>query len=281
MENINKYQYCDLINLTSDAYSSILNHALLTENEEIMGLLIGNEIKKKDSLIINIFSTICLTRKCKEKNRVEFDEIQMSHAIEITNEIKNENKIDANVVGWYHSHPKITIPPSNVDLNTQKSQQYQGTFVGLIVSCFSTDSNKINKINLIAFQTKSDKYNILTPHYIKIEFVNEIEIFGNNWSNTANNAMTFASILQNLLNEEEEQYNKEKEIIDEDDSINKILLYSNRQSLLCKIIQNVSSPYVNSLDSEIENLRNYLEYIKEINMIMRDSIKKFEEFNHL
>jgi BRCA1/BRCA2-containing complex subunit 3 len=281
MENINKYQYCDLINLTSDAYSSILNHALLTENEEIMGLLIGNEIKKKDSLIINIFSTICLTRKCKEKNRVEFDEIQMAHAIEITNEIKNENKIDANVVGWYHSHPKITIPPSNVDLNTQKSQQYQGTFVGLIVSCFSTDSNKINKINLIAFQTKSDKYNVLSPHYIKIEFVNELEIFGNNWSNTSNNAMTFASILQNLLNEEEEQYNKEKEIIDEDDSINKILLYSNRQSLLCKIIQNVSSPYVNSLDSEIENLRNYLEYIKEINMIMRDSIKKFEEFNHL
>jgi BRCA1/BRCA2-containing complex subunit 3 len=281
MENINKYQYCDLINLTSDAYSSILNHALLTENEEIMGLLIGNEIKKKDSLIINIFSTICLTRKCKEKNRVEFDEIQMSHAIEITNEIKNENKIDANVVGWYHSHPKITIPPSNVDLNTQKSQQYQGTFVGLIVSCFSTDSNKINKINLIAFQTKSDKYNVLSPHYIKIEFVNELEIFGNNWSNTSNNAMTFASILQNLLNEEEEQYNKEKEIIDEDDSINKILLYSNRQSLLCKIIQNVSSPYINSLDSEIENLRNYLEYIKEINMFMRDSIKKYEEFNHL
>ena len=281
MEHINKYQYCDLINLTSDAYSSILNHALLTENEEIMGLLIGNEIKKKDSLIINIFSTICLTRKCKEKNRVEFDEIQMAHAIEITNEIKKENKIDANVVGWYHSHPKITIPPSNVDLNTQKSQQYQGTFVGLIVSCFSTDSNKINKINLIAFQTKSDKYNILSPHYIKIEFVNELEIFGNNWSNTSNNAMTFASILQNLLNEEEEQYNKEKEIIDEDDSINKILLYSNRQSLLCKIIQNVSSPYINSLDSEIENLRNYLEYIKEINMFMRDSIKKYEEFNHL
>ena len=281
MENINKYQYCDLINLTSDAYSSILNHALLTENEEIMGLLIGNEIKKKDSLIINIFATICLTRKCKEKNRVEFDEIQMAHAIEITNEIKKENKIDANVVGWYHSHPKITIPPSNVDLNTQKSQQYQGTFVGLIVSCFSTDSNKINKINLIAFQTKSDKYNVLSPHYIKIEFVNELEIFGNNWSNTSNNAMTFASILQNLLNEEEEQYNKEKEIIDEDDSINKILLYSNRQSLLCKIIQNVSSPYINSLDSEIENLRNYLEYIKEINMFMRDSIKKYEEFNHL
>jgi len=278
MEN---YQYCNLVNLTNEAYSSILNHALLTENEEIMGLLIGNEIKKKDYLIINIFATICLTRKCKEKNRVEFDEIQMAQAEEITNEIKNENKIDANVVGWYHSHPKITIPPSNVDLNTQKSQQYQGTFVGLIVSCFSTDSNKINKINLIAFQTKSDKYNVLSPHYIKIEFVNELEIFGNNWSNTSNNAMTFASILQNLLNEEEEQYNKEKEIIDEDDSINKILLYSNRQSLLCKIIQNVSSPYVNSLDSEIENLRNYLEYIKEINMIMRDSIKKFEEFNHL
>ena len=257
-----EYNFCDLVQLTSEAYCSILNHALLTEEEEVMGLLLGNEQQKQNKNIINIFSTICLTRKCKQKDRVEFDEIQIAEAVDLAENLKKENKIETNVIGWYHSHPRITIPPSNVDLETQKNQQYQG------------------KINLVAFQTKKDNYS-LVPHYINIEFVNEIEIFGNCWSNTSNNAITFSSILKNLLNEEEEQYQKENELIDDDDFINKILLLSNRQSLLCKIIQNVSTPYVNSLDSEIENLRNYLAYIREINNKMKDNIRNFEQFNKL
>ena len=275
-----EYNFCDLVQITSESYCSILNHALLTEEEEVMGLLLGNEQQKQNKNIINIFSTICLTRKCKQKDRVEFDEIQIAEAVDLAENLKKENKIETNVIGWYHSHPRITIPPSNVDLETQKNQQYQGNFVGLIVSCFSSDSNNVNKINLVAFQTKKDNYS-LVPHYINIEFVNEIEIFGNCWSNTSNNAITFSSVLQNLLNEEEEQYQKEKELIDDDDFINKILLLSNRQSLLCKIIQNVSTPYVNSLDSEIENLRNYLAYIREINNKMKDNIRNFEQFNKL
>ena len=44
--------------------------------------------------------------------------------------------------------------PSSVDLNTQFAQQYQGPFVGLIISCFNNDNTNTNKINLIAFQTK-------------------------------------------------------------------------------------------------------------------------------
>jgi BRCA1/BRCA2-containing complex subunit 3 len=140
------YEYCTLVRITVDAYSSCLNHALLTEKEEVMGLLLGNTESTKDSLIINIFSTICLTRKCKEKDRVEFDEIQLSMASEISDSLQKEHKIPTYVVGWYHSHPKITIPPSNVDLNTQFSQQYQGPFVGLIISCFNSDLSNINKV---------------------------------------------------------------------------------------------------------------------------------------
>ena len=83
------YNYCDLVQITSEVYCSILNHALLTEEEEVMGLLIGNDQMKQNKHIINIFSTICLTRKCKQKDRVEFDEIHSLAA-----DLDLNNKID-------------------------------------------------------------------------------------------------------------------------------------------------------------------------------------------
>lgn len=144
------YVYCKEVKITVEAYSSCINHALLTEGEEVMGLLLGNveiqEISGIKSQIINIFSTICLTRKCKEKDRVEFDEIQVSLASGNADNLSKELRIEVQVVGWYHSHPKITFPPSQVDLNTQFSQQYQGPFVGLIFSCFNNDIYNTNKV---------------------------------------------------------------------------------------------------------------------------------------
>ena len=278
MKNEQDYQFCSLVRITGDAYSSCLNHALLTDQEEVMGLLIGNQTQKENKNIINIFATLCLTRKCKQKDRVEFDEVQIAQAVEKAEQMKKEHKVPANVIGWYHSHPKATPNPSQVDLETQRSQQYQGSFVGLIISCFNNDINNVNKINLIAFQTKKENYTLI-PHYIDIDFINEIDIFGNTWSNTANTALTYSSILKNLLDEEEEQFNKEKEAIESDDCINNILLMSNRQSLLCKIIQNVSAPYSKSLSSEINNLKYYLEYMNELNKEMKRNISQYEALN--
>ena len=148
------YLFCSDVKITIEAYSSCVNHALLTEGEEVMGLLIGNVLIEKDlnnikKQTINIFYTICLTRKCKEKDRVEFDEVQVSKASEYSENLSKEHKIDVQVVGWYHSHPKITFPPSQVDLNTQFSQQYQGPFVGLIFSCFNNDLFNTNKVIIL------------------------------------------------------------------------------------------------------------------------------------
>ena len=48
------------------------------------------------------------------------------------------------VVGWYHSHPHITVWPSHVDLQTQAQYQtMERTFVGLIFSCFSLVSEAL------------------------------------------------------------------------------------------------------------------------------------------
>ena len=274
---MNKYTYCKLVNITVDAYSSCLNHALLTESEEVMGLLLGNvQYSNDDGLIINIFSTICLTRKCKAKDRVEFDEIQISKASEIADMMSKENKTEVNVVGWYHSHPKITIPPSQVDLNTQYSQQYQGPFVGLILSCFDSDNSNTNKIKLTAFQAKREDSQFY-PCYVDIEFVAEDHVLPDVKYNTANSAITFCNILRNLVQEEEEQYYKESSKIDDDDYLNRSILFCNRQILYSKMIQIVSTPYVAGVCSEIENLKNLIDYTRNMNLKLEDAINNHKD----
>jgi len=276
---INKYSYCKLVKITVDAYSSCLNHALLTESEEVMGLLLGNvEKAKDDNVVIKVFSTICLTRKCKEKDRVEFDEIQIARACDIAEGLKKEYKIDVHIVGWYHSHPKITIPPSQVDLNTQFSQQYQGPFIGLIISCFSNDPFNTNKIKLTAFQTKKEEGKTI-PHYIDIEFMEESSIFTDVYANTANSAITFCNILRNLIQEEEDQFNKELNKIDDDDYLNKSIIFCNRQILYSRLIQTVSTPFVSSVYSEIENLKNLVDHIRDMNLKLKNAIDNYQDIN--
>jgi BRCA1/BRCA2-containing complex subunit 3 len=271
---INEYKYCKLVKITIDAYSACLNHVLLTDSEEVMGLLLG-QVKTDitGDQVITILSTTSISRKCKEKDRVEFDEMQIAKASELADTLSKEHNAEINIVGWYHSHPKITVPPSNVDLNTQYSQQYQGAFVGIIISCF----NSTGTLKMIAFQTVGSIGNF-QPHYIEIRFINESTVLRTNISNTAR---TYSGILRNLLNEEGEQFEKEIGRIDKEDSLNRLMLFNNRQILLTKIIQTLSDPFMKSLNCEMDNMKYYLAYIKELNNILRNSIKNYEDINRV
>lgn len=271
------YKYCQRVNITPEAYSACLNHAQLTDSEEVMGLLFGNVSQNSE---IQIFSTICLTRNCKEKDRVEFDEIQIAKASETAEALSKKYSLKVQVVGWYHSHPKITIPPSHVDLNTQFSQQYQGPFVGLIFSVFSNEaSTNINKINMIAFQTKRENSQTLA-WYIPICFVNEglmlSQMSGGKTVNITNSALNYSAILKNLLFEEHEQNSKQLLNFDRENFLNNVIHQSNRQCLMSKFIQNVSYPYKSCLNSEIENTKNYLSYLEEFNKVLERRIHSYQ-----
>ncbi|KAK4413912.1 Lys-63-specific deubiquitinase BRCC36 [Sesamum alatum] len=64
------------------------------------------------------------------------------------------------VIGWYHSHPHITVLPSHVDVRTQAMYQLLDSgFIGLIFSCFSEDAQKVGRIQVIAFQSLDGKQN--------------------------------------------------------------------------------------------------------------------------
>ncbi|NXN19434.1 BRCC3 deubiquitinase, partial [Indicator maculatus] len=178
------------VHLEADAFLVCLNHALSTEKEEVMGLCIGEVpgssgacglraltfrtglgYRRRErypgpsrtvdtSRIVHIHSVIILRRSDKRKDRVEISPEQLSAAsteaeISFRRDSSRLARRPMRVVGWYHSHPHITVWPSHVDVRTQAMYQMmdQG-FVGLIFSCFIEDKNtKTGRILYTCFQS--------------------------------------------------------------------------------------------------------------------------------
>ncbi|NWT95402.1 BRCC3 deubiquitinase, partial [Urocynchramus pylzowi] len=107
------------------------------------------------SRIVHIHSVIILRRSDKRKDRVEISPEQLSAASTEAEMLAEMTGRPMRVVGWYHSHPHITVWPSHVDIRTQAMYQMmdQG-FVGLIFSCFIEDKNtKTGRILYTCFQS--------------------------------------------------------------------------------------------------------------------------------
>lgn len=63
---------------------------------------------------------------------------QLASAMATAEELSEGGGPKARVIGWYHSHPHITVLPSHVDVRTQASyQMLDEGFVGIIISAFN------------------------------------------------------------------------------------------------------------------------------------------------
>lgn len=152
------------VKITSDAYLACLIHALSTEREEVMGLLLGEISDNK----ANICSVCMMRRSDKQADRVEISPEQLSAAaIEAeTLAVKLNKKIQ--VLGWYHSHPHITVWPSHVDVRTQADYQTMAQdFIGLIFSCFHEVDMKYS-LKVICFQSIPKYGDSNSYEYIKL-----------------------------------------------------------------------------------------------------------------
>ncbi|CAA6671743.1 unnamed protein product [Spirodela intermedia] len=150
------------VKMTEEVWLACLSHALSTESEEIMGLLLGDTQHAADgSVMALIWGASPQVRSDRRKDRVETNPEQLAAAsaqAEISktfcHRMTHITGRTTRVIGWYHSHPHITVLPSHVDIRTQAMYQLLDSgFVGLIFSCFSEDSQKIGKIQVIAFQS--------------------------------------------------------------------------------------------------------------------------------
>ncbi|KAK2154852.1 hypothetical protein LSH36_256g06064 [Paralvinella palmiformis] len=156
------------VKITADAYLVCLTHALSTEKEEIMGLLIG-EID--ENRICCVSAVILLRRSDKQADRVEISPEQLSDASTQAERLAHQLQRPMRVVGWYHSHPHITVWPSHVDVQTQSMYQMMDEgFVGLIFSVFNQEkSTKHNRIQVTCFQSINQSPEGEPPQLMRLE----------------------------------------------------------------------------------------------------------------
>jgi len=149
----------DTVFITKEVYTSCLHHAMSTEKEEVMGLLLG-DIWDRAALI---WAFIVQVRSDKRKDRVEVSPGQLVQAVSRAEELSKKMDKASRVIGWYHSHPHITCPPSHVDLRTQFGfQAMDQGFIGLIFSVYDAprdpaDKGYHHRSELRGFQAKEKR----------------------------------------------------------------------------------------------------------------------------
>ncbi|XP_048140329.1 lys-63-specific deubiquitinase BRCC36-like isoform X2 [Rhodamnia argentea] len=119
-----------------------------------------NEVRSKNgtSSTALIWGASPQKRSDRQKDRVETNPEQLAAASALAEEMTMSTGRTTRVIGWYHSHPHITVLPSHVDVRTQAMYQLLDSgFIGLIFSCFSEDINKVGRIQVIAFQSSDGK----------------------------------------------------------------------------------------------------------------------------
>eukprot|EP01060_Flectonema_neradi_P041429 TRINITY_DN983_c0_g1_i8.p1 TRINITY_DN983_c0_g1~~TRINITY_DN983_c0_g1_i8.p1 ORF type:complete len:630 (+),score=122.01 TRINITY_DN983_c0_g1_i8:48-1892(+) len=137
---------------------SCLTHAETTSGEEIMGFCLGARCND-DTLV---WDTCVRPRVDRRSDRVELSDREQIEAQGEAEAQSNTMGVDTRVVGWYHSHPKITCPPSHVDIRTQHSIQKVNVGMGLIFSVFN-DQDGRNRVQFHCFQSISDQKAISLP----------------------------------------------------------------------------------------------------------------------
>ncbi|KAF8103046.1 hypothetical protein N665_0188s0007 [Sinapis alba] len=149
------------VKMSEDVWLTCLTHALSTETEEIMGLLLGDiQYSKNGSATAMIWGASPQSRSDRQKDRVETNPEQLAAASAQAERMSISTGRTTRVIGWYHSHPHITVLPSHVDVRTQAMYQLLDSgFIGLIFSCFSEDANKVGRIQVIAFQSSDGNPN--------------------------------------------------------------------------------------------------------------------------
>ncbi|XP_055984840.1 lys-63-specific deubiquitinase BRCC36 [Sorex fumeus] len=275
-------QAVQAVHLESDAFLVCLNHALSTEKEEVMGLCIGElnddtspqrsdskfgysgsdshtVAEKGDTVrIVHIHSVIILRRSDKRKDRVEISPEQLSAASTEAERLAELTGRPMRVVGWYHSHPHITVWPSHVDVRTQAMYQMmdQG-FVGLIFSCFIEDKNtKTGRVLYTCFQSiqaqKNSEYERIE---IPIHIVPHVTI--------GKVCLESAVELPKILCQEEQDAYRRIHSLTHLDSVTKIHNGSVFTKNLCSQMSAVSGPLLQWLEDRLEQNQQLLQELQQ------------------
>ncbi|GAX83860.1 hypothetical protein CEUSTIGMA_g11285.t1 [Chlamydomonas eustigma] len=146
------------VDVTEEVILTCMTHAFSTEGEEIMGLLLGDiEVASNGETVTRIWMAYPQIRTDRRKDRVETSPEQIARSSAHAERLSIETGVRTRIIGWYHSHPHITVLPSHVDVRTQAMyQMLDEHFVGLIFSVFNGDATtRSGRVQVTAFQSVS------------------------------------------------------------------------------------------------------------------------------
>lgn len=115
--------------------------------------------------IATIYATHIIERSVQRSDRVEVAPESLLSATEAAEQLSTALGCPLYVIGWYHSHPKIPVVPSAVDLGSQKAyqQHVESAWVGLIVSNFNTDAAMRSHCAMHCFQAGPNNEHLSVP----------------------------------------------------------------------------------------------------------------------
>ena len=115
-----------------------------------MGLMLGkieaNTFIVTDSLRLPVEGT---------ETRVNAQDDANEYMVAFLERAREQGQLE-NPVGWYHSHPGYGCWLSGIDVNTQKTQQWQDPFVAVVIDPDRTVS--AGKVEIGAFRTFPESY---------------------------------------------------------------------------------------------------------------------------
>lgn len=105
--------------------------------------------------VLRVVTSAMFPRHDRTATRVEFSAENLAAGAAEAEALSAASGDALKVVGWFHTHPNITIHPSHVDLRTQGECQSLGSgFVGLIASVLTIGAEEDSKRSwLTAFQS--------------------------------------------------------------------------------------------------------------------------------
>ncbi|KAL8595569.1 BRCA1 BRCA2-containing complex, subunit 3 [Nucella lapillus] len=258
------------VNLESDAYLVCLTHALSTEREEVMGLLIG---EVDENSVVHISAVIVLRRSDKQPDRVEISPEQLSDASTKAERLAQDLNRPMRVIGWYHSHPHITVWPSHVDVRTQAMyQMMDDNFVGLIFSVFNEDKQtKHSRIQVTCFQAvPSGGYNGAEHERYEVPLkITPSSAIG--WE-CLEALVALPGILQQ---EEEEAYANASTSVPPDDLITRIHNSAVYTKSLCHVMEVLSGPIMTTLENRLEINRSRCQHLQQQKQLLEQQLAKF------
>lgn len=255
------------VSLESDVYLVCLTHALSTEREEVMGLLMG-EVDEKQTLQIS--AVTILRRSDKQPDRVEISPEQQTAASIKAEQLSKDLKRPMRVVGWYHSHPHITVWPSHVDVRTQANyQQMDAGFVGLIFSVFNEDkTTKHNKIQVTCFQSREGH-----SGYERVEV--PLHIIPSYSISPA--CLSPLVDLPTILLQEEDEAFAEASSIEHQDLLTRIHNASVYTKSTCHVMEMISGPLLHNLEGRLAANQRRIKQLKEEKAQLQEKLSAYQK----